>query len=215
MRKNNVNILKIGISGHIGSGKSLAIKFFRSKKYPAYDLDNISREIMSPGEKCYKKIIKLFGSDILYKNKNLNRNKIKKIIFKDYKIREKYNSIVHPEIFNKVKEYVKFHVSNKDHIIFFEGALIAKKTKIGKYLDKIILIKSRKDKIIARVSKRDRMETDEIFNILEAQTTTEVNTKDFDYIINNNDKIDDFKKQIKFNTRKNISLDYIFIIVFL
>ena len=57
MRKNNVNILKIGISGHIGSGKSLAIKFFRSKKYPAYDLDNISREIMSPGEKCYKKMI--------------------------------------------------------------------------------------------------------------------------------------------------------------
>ena len=196
MRKNNVNILKIGISGHIGSGKSLAIKFFRSKKYPAYDLDNISREIMSPGEKCYKKIIKLFGSDILYKNKNLNRNKIKKIIFKDYKIREKYNSIVHPEIFSKVKEYVKFHISKKDHIIFFEGALIAKKTKIGKYLDKIILIKSRKDKIIARVSKRDGMGTDEIFNILEAQTNTGVNTKDFDYIINNNDKIDDFKNKL-------------------
>ena len=141
---------------------------------------------MSPGEKCYKKIIKLFGSDILYKNKNLNRNKIKKIIFKDYKIREKYNSIVHPEIFSKVKEYVKFHVSNKDHIIFFEGALIAKKTKIGKYLDKII----------ARVSKRDGMGTDEIFNILEAQTTTRANAKDFDYIINNNDKIDDFKNKL-------------------
>ena len=117
-------------------------------------------------------------------------------IFKDYKIREKYNSIVHPEIFSKVKEYVKFHVSNKDHIIFFEGALIAKKTKIGKYLDKIILIKSRKDKIIARVSKRDGMGTGEIFNILEAQSTTGVNAKDFDYIINNNDKIDDFKNKL-------------------
>ena len=102
MRKNNVNILKIGISGHIGSGKSLAIKFFRSKKYPAYDLDNISREIMSPGKNAIK-IIKLFGFDILYKNKNLNRNKIKKIIFKDYKIREKYTPIVHPEIFSGLK----------------------------------------------------------------------------------------------------------------
>ena len=40
------------------------------------------------------------------------------------------------------------------------------------------------------------MGTDEIFNILEAQTTTEVNVKDFDYVINNNDKIDDFKNKL-------------------
>ncbi|GIR28492.1 hypothetical protein CM15mP43_01160 [bacterium] len=40
------------------------------------------------------------------------------------------------------------------------------------------------------------MGTDEIFNILEAQTTTEVNAKDFDYVINNNDKIDDFKNKL-------------------
>ena len=63
-------------------------------------------------------------------------------------------------------------------------------------MDKIILIKSRKDKIIARVSKRDGMGTGEIFNILEAQSTTGVNAKDFDYIINNNDKIDDFKNKL-------------------
>ncbi len=194
MRK--YNILKIGISGNIGSGKSLAIKFFKHKKYPAYDLDNISYEIMSPGEKCYKKIVKLFGSNILYKNKNLNRNKIKKIIFKDNKIREKYNSIVHPEIFSKVKEYVKFHINKKDKIIFFEGALIAKKTKMGKYLDKIILIKSKKNEIIRRVSRRDGMSTSEIFNILEAQKNTNIHTKDFDYVVNNNEKIYDFKNKL-------------------
>ncbi len=194
MRKNN--ILKIGISGNIGSGKSLAIKFFKHKRYPAYDLDNISREIMSPGEECYKKILKLFGSDILYKNKNLNRNKIKKIIFKDNKIREKYNSIVHPEIFSKVKEYVKFHTNKKDNIIFFEGALITKKTKIGKYLNKIILIKSKKSEIIRRVSRRDGMSTNEIFSILEAQKTTDIHAKDFDYIVNNSDKIYDFKNKL-------------------
>ena len=194
MRKNN--ILKIGISGNIGSGKSLAIKFFKHKRYPAYDLDNISREIMSPGEKCYKKILKLFGSDILYKNKNLNRNKIKKIIFRDNKIREKYNSIVHPEIFSKVKEYVKFHINKKDNIIFFEGALITKKTKMGKYLNKIILIKSKKSEIIRRVSRRDGMSTSEIFNILETQKTTDIHAKDFDYIVNNNEKIYDFKNKL-------------------
>ena len=194
LRKNN--ILKIGISGNIGSGKSLAIKFFKHKRYPAYDLDNISREIMSPGEKCYKKILKLFGSDILYKNKNLNRNKIKKIIFKDNKIREKYNSIVHPEIFGKVKEYVKFHINKKDNIIFFEGALISKNTKIGKYLDKIILIKSKKSEIIRRVSIRDGMQISEIYNILEAQNTINIYAKDFDYVVNNNEKIYNFENKL-------------------
>lgn len=194
MRKNN--ILKIGISGNIGSGKSSAIKFFKHKRYPTYDLDNISREIMSPGEKCYKKILKLFGSDILYKNKNLNRNKIKKIIFRDNKIREKYNSIVHPEIFSKVKEYVKFHINKKDNIIFFEGALISKKTKMGKYLNKIILIKSKKSEIIRRVSRRDGMSSSEIFNILEAQKNINIHAKDFDYIVNNNKKLYDFENKL-------------------
>ena len=189
-------IKKIGISGKIGSGKSLAIKFFKKNNYPAYDLDKISREIMNPGQSCYKKIVKYFGPEILYKNKNLNRNKIKKIIFNDEIKRKKLNSIVHPEIFNKVKYYVKLHESKNDYIIFFEGALITKETKIGIFLDQIIYIKSSKNNIINRVKRRDNIAEKEIFNILRIQKSIEHQVKSYDYIVHNNTKIRAFEDKL-------------------
>ena len=189
-------IKKIGISGKIGSGKSLAIKFFKKNKYPAYDLDKISREIMNPGQSCYKKIVKYFGPEILYKNKNLNRNKIKKIIFNDEIKRKKLNSIVHPEIFNKVKYYVKLHESKNDYIVFFEGALITKETKIGIFLDQIIYIKSSKNNIINRVKRRDNIAEKEIFNILRIQKSIEHQVKSYDYIVHNNTKIRAFEDKL-------------------
>ena len=67
---------------------------------------------------------------------------------------------------------------------------------MGKYLDKIILIKSKKNEIIRRVSRRDGMSTSEIFNILKAQKNTNIHTKDFDYVVNNNEKIYDFKNKL-------------------
>ena len=67
---------------------------------------------------------------------------------------------------------------------------------MGKYLNKIILIKSKKSEIIRRVSRRDGMSTNEIFNILEAQKTTDIHAKDFDYIVNNSEKIYDFKNKL-------------------
>ena len=77
----------------------------------------------------------------------------------------------------------------KKEFIVFEGALIKKTTKIGKFLDKIILIKSFQRIIIERVLARDNKTKEEIKKILVAQKGIKQNKNDYDFIVNNNGKI--------------------------
>ena len=189
-------ILKIGISGIIGSGKSEAIKFFKWKRFPSYDLDEISKKIMQPGESCYKKIIKTFGDKILDKNKKINREEFRKIIFNDDNKRLKLNSIVHPELLKKVKEFSKIMNSKKKRLIFFEGALINKKTKIGDFLDYIILIKCTKKNIIKRVKDRDHVHFNEINTIFNIQNEIHKKKDMYDFVVTNNEKIDAFRTKL-------------------
>ncbi len=182
-------IIKIGISGKIGSGKSAVLELLKMKNIPCYNLDLESRKIMKPGMVCYEKILFTFGKEILNKNKSLNRGKIGEIVFNDKRKRDKLNSIVHPELLKRVKELTIKNADKKKEFIVFEGALIKKTTKIGKFLDKIILIKSFQRIIIERVLARDNKTKEEIKKILLAQKGITQNKNDYDFIINNNGEI--------------------------
>lgn len=182
-------IIKIGISGKIGSGKSVALNYLKSINIPCYNLDLESRKIMKRGMPCYEKILNTFGKEVLNKNKTLNRRKIAEIVFNDKRKRDKLNSIVHPELLKKVKALTVENNHKKKEFIVFEGALIKKTTKIGKFLDKIILIKAFQKIIIQRVLTRDNKTKEEIKKILFAQKGIAHNKYDFDFIVNNNHEI--------------------------
>ena len=182
-------IIKIGISGKIGSGKSVALDYLKSINIPCYNLDLESRKIMKRGMPCYEKILNTFGKEVLHKNKTLNRRKIAEIVFNDKRKRDKLNSIVHPELLKRVKELTIKNADKKKEFIVFEGALIKKTTKIGKFLDKIILIKSFQRIIIERVLARDNKTKEEIKKILLAQKGITQNKNDYDFIVNNNGEI--------------------------
>jgi dephospho-CoA kinase len=184
-------IIKIGISGKIGSGKSVVLNYLKSINIPCYNLDLESRKIMKPGMVCYEKIVNTFDKEVLNKNKTLNRKKIAEIVFNDKRKRDKLNSIVHPELLKRVKALTVKNIQKKKEFIVFEGALIKKTTKIGKFLDKIILIKAFQKIIIQRVLTRDSKTKEEIQKILLAQKGIIQNKHDFDYIVSNNSEISD------------------------
>ena len=79
----------VGITGGIATGKTFACDFFKRKKIEIVDADEISRSLQDIGEKGYEEVVKAFGGEVLKPNKELDKGKLRKIIFSDQKKKEK------------------------------------------------------------------------------------------------------------------------------
>lgn len=97
----------IGLTGGIGSGKSLVAEILK-KKYGAciLDTDSIAKRQMEPGGESYKLVVDYFGKDILAHDGTINRQKLAKIIFEDKRKRLKINELTHPVVLEAVKREI-------------------------------------------------------------------------------------------------------------
>lgn len=98
----------IGLTGGIGSGKSLVANILK-EKYGAYILnsDGIAKEQMEPGGVSYREVVDYFGREILNSDGTINRGKLAQIIFEDKSKRLKVNEITHPKVLEAVEEVIK------------------------------------------------------------------------------------------------------------
>lgn len=114
----------IGITGGVGSGKSLAAKL-ASKKYNAELLiaDELGHIVMKPGNTGFNKIIEKFGNGILDAEGNIDRKKLADIIFNDDQARMELNSIIHPEVIKYIEKYINDR-KDQDGYIILETAIM-------------------------------------------------------------------------------------------
>ena len=138
-------IKKIGLTGGIGSGKSIVSKIFKILGTPVYNSDTVSKKILLNDNYTQEKIISLLGKDIM-KNKKIDTKKISEIIFKDKIKLNAINNILHKEL---EKDFNKWLSQQKEDYIIKESAIIFE-TKIESKFDKIILVKSKKNTRIKR-----------------------------------------------------------------
>jgi dephospho-CoA kinase len=190
------SLATVGITGLMGSGKSTALKFYKNKGIQTCDLDVEAKKLLKKGTKCYKQIIKIFGNGILNSNKTINRRRLRKIVFNNKKDREALNSIVHPELRNQISILCNKLKERGERIIFFEGALISKQTKIGSSLNYIIYIDAPKKVLKGRILRRDGIEEEEAKKLLLMQKIIEKNRKYADFTIRNNSNVKEFNHQL-------------------
>ena len=185
----------IGITGSIGSGKTTAAKLFSRHWYNRIDADEIGHEIIKKNSVAYKKVIKGFGSEILDKNKNINRKKLGEIVFSDRNKLKKLNSIMHTiiinEIINQIKK-IKEKCGKKTKIVIDAPLLLETGTK--NLVDKTIVVKCDIENIIKR-SKRYTKER--IEKILKSQTPLDEKLKYADFVVDNDKDLKHLKKQVK------------------
>ena len=91
--------LLVGLTGGMGSGKTLASSFFHELGAYIIDADIICRKLVEPGQPALKEITDIFGEDIIDKSGNLNRKELGQLIFCDPNQREKLENILHPKVF--------------------------------------------------------------------------------------------------------------------
>lgn len=186
----------VGITGLMGSGKSTALNFYKGKGIKTYDLDIEAKKLLKKDTRCYQQIIKIFGNEILNANQTINRKRLRRIVFNNKKQRVILNSIVHPELGNQISTLCNKLEKRGEKIIFLEGALITKQSKIGSSLNYIIYIDAPKKVLNLRILKRDGIEAKEAEKLLLMQKIIEKNRKYADFIIRNNSSVKEFNYQL-------------------
>ena len=100
-------MLRVGLTGGIGSGKSLVAKLFRGMQIPVIEADNLAKNLTMPGKIAFEEIKERFGHDILSDSGEINREKLRQEIFTNEDSRKTVESILHPKIMKEIRLWFK------------------------------------------------------------------------------------------------------------
>jgi dephospho-CoA kinase len=178
--------LQIGITGGIGSGKSLVCKVFQVLGVPTYDADSRAKNLMTTDGILVNQIKKEFGSLSYNSEGVLDRKFLSASVFGNAEKLTTLNSLVHPRVAEDFKLWVEEHAGHA--YVLKEAALLFES---GSYLtlDKIILVSAPEAMRIKRVLVRDKHRTEaDVENIIRNQLPEEEKEMKADYIIRNNER---------------------------
>jgi len=176
-------MIKIGLTGGIGSGKSTVASIFKHLGVAIYFSDTRAKFLMASDPKVIAQIEDSFGSES-YVNGQLNKTYISKKVFSDSRALKTLNSIVHPAVKN---DFNLWCTTQKGIYIIKEAAILFEsKSNIG--LDKVILVSSPKELKLSRVLKRDQTDEKSVLERMDAQWKDSEKRLLADYEIRNDEK---------------------------
>lgn len=175
-------MIKVAITGGIGTGKTTILSMFADKGIPVFNSDEIAREIMNTNPLLKNEIITAFGDKAYDKNK-LNKKYLSNVVFNNETLLKKINSIVHPYVADEFNSWIKKQDSK---YIIYESAIIFENQGEG-FFDKIICVTAPEDDVISRVMKRNNFSKDKIKSIINKQLPNEAKIQKSDYVIENVD----------------------------
>lgn len=177
-------MIKAGLTGNIGSGKTAVAAIFKILRIPVYNADEQAREIMHSSE-VLNKIVKLFGKAIMDENENPEKKKIAEIVFADKEKLEKLNRIIHPLVIDDFEQWMK-EQKNSSYIIM-ESAILFE-TNYSSLFDKIIFVSAPMSLRLKRVMDRDKDNTEHVKKRMSQQLPEKDKIKKADFVILNNDR---------------------------
>jgi dephospho-CoA kinase len=173
-------MLKVGLTGGIGSGKSTVAEIFAQLKIPIYLSDDRAKDLMVNNSSVKSAVISLFGKES-YVDGELNRTFIASKVFSDQKELEKLNAIVHPALKTDFENWCK----NQTSIYVVKEAAILFESGANKGLDKVILVEAPKEMRIKRVMERDKVARNLVLARMDKQWSDKRKSELSDYIIQN------------------------------
>lgn len=185
--------LKIGITGGIGSGKSLACKYFEKLGYKVIYADRVAKELYTSNKQLINRLVAEFGRGILDENGKLSRPNARSIIFSNKKNIIRVNSIVHPFVFREMDKMVS---RIKDKVVLFEAAIMFESGSY-KRMDYVVLIYANKETRIKRIIKRDGVKRRDVLRLMKLQLDEREKAKRADFVIKNNTTALELQKNVK------------------
>lgn len=178
-------MIKIGITGGIGSGKSVISRILRLLNYPVYDSDFWAKELMNNNPNIQQALTKRFGHET-YQNNTLNRPFLAKQIFNNEDARLFVNSIVHPIV---SQHFLDWAENQNTELVFIESAILFS-SGLDKIIDTTIFVDAPQQIRLQRAKLRDNSTDTAILARINSQSQEELYAKKHsNYIINNDNQL--------------------------
>jgi dephospho-CoA kinase len=187
--------LKIGITGNIGSGKSILSDYLSEKGYKVLIADKIAKDILRNNKAVKEKIVKEFGIES-FKDGKLNTKYLAEKVFPDKSKVKKINSIVHPPTLEKIEKEMNKELQKTD-LVFCESALIYE-ANMEDMFDYVLLVAADENIRIRRVMERDKVTKEEVDERIKNQIEEGAKRKQADFILDNNSTKNDFIAKAEF-----------------
>ena len=187
----------IGITGGVGCGKSEIIRHIM-KNYNCYVIfaDDVAKQLQEKGNLCYDKIVALLGDDILNDDKEIDKAKMAAKIFADEDLLLQVNGIIHPAVYDFVKEKIAEYRENSAVDFFIIEAALLIECGYGKIVDEMWYVYTKEDIRRDRLKKSRGYSDEKISQIFSSQLSHEEFKNASSFMIDNNDLIEITRKQI-------------------
>jgi dephospho-CoA kinase len=186
-------MLKVGLTGGIGSGKSEVSRRLADRGAVLIDADKIAREVVEPGTAGLARVVAIFGSGVLHEDGSLNRERLGSIVFADSEKLASLNAIVHPLVGARVAELQE--QTDDDAITVYDVPLLAE-NKLAPMYDVVVVVDAPDELRLARLVELRGMKEQDARARLAAQTTRENRLKIADIVVPNEGSLEDLEARV-------------------
>lgn len=198
-------MLKIGLTGGIGSGKSTVADYFAELGVPVIDADKIARELVEPGQPALAAIVKIFGRGMLDSNGRLDRARLRALVFDDIDRRKQLEAILHPLIRAGMRaRAAALDASGVPYCILCIPLLL--ETGQTDLADRILVVDVPETLQYQRVRARDGLPDAQIAAIIAAQAGREQRLAAADDVIVNEGDLADVRRRVMEMHRRYLAL---------
>lgn len=194
--------LKVGLTGGIGSGKSVVSDLFAKLSVPIIDADCLSRKLVEKGQPAYVKIVELFGQGVIDKHGDLRRDYLRSVVFNNIVLKKQLESVIHPEVRKLIR--TKLNAVNHPYCIISIPLLI--ESGLQHTVDRILVVDAPEQLQISRACARDSARPEDIMKIIHSQVKREERLRHADEIITNDSSIDQLQSQVENLNEKYLKL---------
>jgi dephospho-CoA kinase len=182
MKTGKMSALKLGVTGGIGSGKTSVCRVFGVLGIPVFSADTEAREVMDIDTGIILRINTIAGKN-LYADGRLDRAELARLIFNNSRLLEKVNSLVHPVVFSRFREWEK---KQSAPYVIMEAAILLE-SGASKVVDRILTVVAPIEERVGRVIHRSNLTRDQVMERMRNQMSDEERISQSDYTIRNSE----------------------------
>ncbi len=190
-------MLKVGLTGGIASGKSTVSEAFARLGAKVLDADKVAREVILPGQPAWLKLQQAFGPEYFLPDGEVNRSKLRRLVFADPEERDKLNAIVHPEVMKAInRRFEQLTTSAQDAVVVVDVPLLLE-VGVAHRFDRVIVVYVTENVQIERLMQRDGITKEEATEALRAQMPLSQKVEAADFVIDNSGTRDETQAQVE------------------